>query len=52
MNEIGNVVRHADMISYQQEQVMWESGVLGEENPNQLCATVLFLIGLNIDHRS
>ena len=31
---------------------MWESGVLGEDTPVKLCATALFLIGINCGMRA
>ena len=51
-NNIGNVKRQAHVLSYDVENQLWESGLLGEENPDQLRRTVLFLIGLNIGLRA
>ncbi len=31
-----------------EEEVMWETGILGEAEPNQLQDTVLFLLGVNL----
>ena len=47
-NNIGNVKRQAEMIDSEVKNKLWSSGVLGEDNPDQLRCTVLFLIGLNI----
>ena len=30
------------------ENHLWNNGFLGEENPDQLCNTILFLIGINV----
>ena len=51
-NNIGNVKRQAEMIDSEIENKLWSSGVLGEENPDQLRCTVLFLIGWNIGLRA
>ena len=45
---IGNVVRQAQVISMQHEETMWSQGVLGEDTPDKLRNTVLFLLGINI----
>ena len=51
-SSIGTTKCQADLLSIQEENKLWESGVLGEENPTQLRNTVLFLIGLNIGLRA
>ncbi len=38
----------AKVVSKTDEDKMWEAGVLGEEQPRQLCDTVLFLLGMNL----
>ena len=45
---IGVVKRQAGLISYEHENSLWVKGVLGEDTPNKLRNTVLFLIGINI----
>ena len=45
---IGMVKRQAEMIGSDVEEKLWQSGMLGEQNPNQLRATVLFLLGINV----
>ena len=45
---IGNIVRQTQMISMHHEELMWSKGVLGEDSPDKLRSTVLFLIGINI----
>ncbi len=37
----------ADPISLEAEDKMWQSGILGEQNPNQLRDTVMYLIGIS-----
>ena len=49
---IGTVVKRAQFLSVEKENEMWEKGILGEDNPNQLRDTVLFLLGLNIGLRA
>ena len=49
---IGTVVKRAEFLSVEKENEMWEKGVLGESNPNQLRDTVLFLLGLNVGLRA
>ena len=44
---IGVKRKQAQFISYQFEEKMWERGVLGEDCPDRLRDTVLFLIGTN-----
>ena len=39
---IGTVKKQANMLTYRQEQKMWDSGYLGESNPMQLRETVIF----------
>ena len=51
-NNIGMTKRQAKMIDSEIESKLWESGVLGEDTPDQLRWTVLFLIGLNVGLRS
>ena len=42
---IGVKKRKAEVISYKYEEEMWSKGVLGEDCPDRLRDTVLFLIG-------
>ena len=44
---IGMVVKQAKFISTDFEDVLWSRGILGEDTPDKLRATVLFLIGVN-----
>ncbi len=37
----------ATPITLTQEEKMWQEGVLGEDSPNVLCNTLVYLIGLN-----
>ncbi len=38
----------SDIISLDDEETMWRDGILGDENPEQLRDTVLYLLGLNL----
>ena len=41
------VVKHSTPISFKMEDQMWKARVLGEDTPDKLVETVLFLIGVN-----
>ena len=45
---IGVVTKQAELITYDMERKLWDKGVLGESNPDQLRNTVLFLLGVNL----
>ena len=45
---IGVVKCQAGIISYEQENALWEKGIFGEDTPDKLHNTVLFLIGINV----
>ena len=49
---IGMVTKQAQFISTEIESEMWERGILGEANPDQLRETVLFLLGINLGLRA
>ena len=51
-NNIGMVKRQAQVISYSFENKLWKDRILGEETPNQLRNTVLFLLGINVGLRA
>ena len=51
-NNIGLVKRQAGLINVNIENKLWIDGVLGEENPDQLRSTVVFLLGLNLGLRA
>ena len=44
---IGVVKKQAGLITYEHENCLWEKGILGEESPDKLRNTVLFLLGIN-----
>ena len=44
---IGVVKRQAGIISYEHENSLWSKGILGEDTPDTLRSTVLFLLGIN-----
>ena len=46
------VKKQAKFISSEVENDLWEKGVLGEQNPDQLRETVLFLLGINLGLRA
>ena len=45
---IGVTKRQALVISYETEQHLWDNNILGEDTPDKLRNTVLFLIGINV----
>ena len=44
---IGTIRRQADVISMEFENNLWDTNVLGEDTPDKLKSTVLFLLGVN-----
>ena len=42
------VPKQAQVITYEFEKKMWKDGVLGEMDPDTLCNTVLYLLGINL----
>ena len=48
VQNIGVVKRQAGIISYEHEESLWQKGVLGEDTPDRLRNTVLFLLGINV----
>ena len=51
-DNIGMIKRQAQVISYEFQSKLWESNVLGEDTPDKLLDTVLFLIGINCGLRA
>ena len=47
LRNIGIVKKQASVIPMNFENVLWECGILGEDSPDKLQDTVLFLIGIN-----
>ncbi len=45
-SEPGFECQGAEAIPVESEEEMWKNGILGEENPIQLCHTVMYLLGL------
>ena len=45
---IGMKKKQAQVISYKTESELWEKGLLGEDSPDKLRDTVLFLLGINL----
>ena len=46
-NLVGTVRKQAQVISLEFEQKLWETNVLGEDSPDKLRSTVLYLLGVN-----
>ena len=49
---IGANKRQADVITEEQENILWENGILGSDNPEQLLDTLIFQLGLNFALRA
>ena len=49
---IGLITKQAQFISLEHENDMWEKGILGEETPDKLRSTVLFLLGIHCGLRA
>ena len=49
---VGTVRKQADLITFDQENVLWREGLLGEDTPDKLRDTVLFLLGVNLALRA
>ena len=47
LNGIGVCSRQAQLISLETENRLWSDGILGEDTPNKLRDTVLYIIGVN-----
>ena len=44
---VGVSVQQADVLSFADENYLWENGYLGKSNPQQLLDTVVFLLGMS-----
>lgn len=44
---IGTTVKKAEVISKEEEDILWNTGVLGSETPAQLLDTLVYLLGLH-----
>ena len=51
-DNIGTVKRQANVVTYDYEEMLWKKDILGEQNPDQLRQTVMFLIGINCGLRA
>ena len=49
---LGVKVRRAEPISIQEENLLWEKGLLGNDSPQVLLDTMIFLCGLDLSLRS
>ena len=52
LNNIGTTTKKAGVINSEIENKLWEEGVLGEESPDQLHSTLLFLLSMNLGLRA
>ena len=44
---VGVVVKQASVLSFSDENFLWENGFLGTSNPQQLLNTVVFVLGMS-----
>ena len=44
--------KKAEVISKEDEEALWENGILGSENPKQLTRTLIFTLGLHLSLRA
>ena len=44
---VGSVKRQADIITIEEESILWQKRILGIDSPEQLQNTVFYVIGLN-----
>ena len=49
---IGMIKCQVNVITFEYEDMLWSKDILGEQNPDQLRSTVLFLIGINCGLRA
>ena len=49
---VGTVKKQSEVIAYEYENELWSKGILGEGTSDQLCNTVLFMIGMNCVFRA
>ena len=45
-------VKKAEVISAEQEDLLWDSGFLGSDTPQKLRNTIVWIFGLNFDLRA
>ena len=49
---IGNLKKQANLITFEQENLLWKEGLLGEDTPDKLRDTVLYLLGVHLALRA
>ena len=49
---LGSTKKQVEVITLEHEEYLWQSNILGEETPDQLRDTVLFLLGINLALRA
>ena len=52
LDNIGTVKKQANVIPLDYEELLWKKNILGEQNPDQLHATVVYLVGINCGLRA
>ena len=48
MEGVGAVVKHANVISKEEENALWEQGVLGNDTPNVYCVLFFYYNGKSL----
>ena len=49
---LGMVKKQAQIISLEFENTLWEKGILGEDTPDKLRSTILYILGVNCGLRA
>ena len=55
---VGNNVRHAQILSYDEDDLMWRNSILGVDDPVKLLKMLVFVLGMSCalragkEHRS
>ncbi len=47
LSHISKVANSSDPISQDEEDHLWDEGVLGEDEPDVLCDMIMYLVGLS-----
>ncbi len=49
---LGSHIKQASVLSFDQEEYLWQQGFLGSSNPEQLIWTLIFLLGIHCSLRA
>ena len=49
---LGSAPKHTEPLTYDDEEKMWNEGVLGDSSPKQLLETIIYMCGLYFAMRS